>query len=203
PRALETMYNRSGKDIRRLQSEVEKLVGYLGTRKQITVEDVERLFGDFHEAAFYEFNTAVRSADLGRCLVALHENLRIVDHPLQTLASLANEIRKLMVARELLFTVFQPHWKRGMSYNRFKQVVETVREENPHMMEKGRFNLLTNKEYPIYLALKDSQKFSMERLIGIMQAIHEVDVMFKSSRIGSVSPASLMEGLVMKICRPG
>jgi DNA polymerase III delta subunit len=202
PEALEKMYARSGTEIRLLESELGKLVGYVGERRKITSRDVETLFSDFHEAAFFELNNVLRTADLKRCLPALHENLKVVSHPLQTLAAMATEFRRLMVARELLFTVFRSSWKRGMNYQSFLPVLKKAREENPGLTQKGKLNLLTMKEYPLYLYLRDAQKFPMEKLTRIMEAILEADVMMKSSRLGSQAPKAVLENLVMIICAP-
>jgi DNA polymerase III subunit delta len=202
PEALEKMYARSGTEIRRLESELGKLVGYLGERRRITGFDVETLFSDFHEAAFFELNNVLRTADIKRCLPALHENLKLVAHPLQTLASMATEFRRLMVARELLFTVFRSSWKRGMNYQSFLPVLKIAREENPGLTQKGKLNLLAMKEYPLYLYLRDAQKFPMEKLTRILEAILEADVLMKSSRLGSQAPKAVLENLVMIICSP-
>lgn len=200
--ALEKMYSRSGKDIRRLQSELEKLIGYLGDRKEVTPGDVESLFADFHEAAFYDLTTALGTGDLGTCLTALHENMKIVAHPLQTLTTIANYFRRLMVAREMLFTVFRSHWKAGMSYQSFVPLVKKVRSDSVQATDKGKFNLLTMKDYPLYRSLKDAQKFPMERLVRIMEAILEADILMKSTRLGGAAPGSILENLMMEICRP-
>jgi len=200
--ALQKMYSRSGKELRRLHSELEKLIAYVGDRKEVRVKDVENAFNDFHEAAFYELNRALRTGDIKKCLPALHENLKIVEHPLQTLAAIANEFRRLMVAREMLFTVFKSYWERGMTYDQFKRIAPRVKDEHPELMGKGKYNLLSMHEYPLYLFLRDAQKFPMERLTRIMEAILEADVMMKSTKIGSSSPASIMEDLIFTICRP-
>lgn len=200
--ALETMYARAGKDVRRLHTELEKLVGYVGDRTSITDADVEAVFTDFHEAAFYEITRAIRTGDIRKCLPALHENLKIVAHPLLTLAVIANEFRRLMAARELLFTVFRPRWKSTMTYQQFLPVAAQVRAEHPHLCSKGKFSLLSLKDYPLYLYLKDAQKFDMERLIAIMEAVLDADILLKSTRVGGTAPEIVMERLVMKICDP-
>jgi len=203
PDALEKMYARSGKDLRQLHSELSKLVGYLGSREEILGEDVTRVFMDSHEVAFFELNRVIRSGDVSRCLTALHENLKIVAHPLQTLASIANEFRKLMVARELLFTVFRPSWKSGMTFKAFTPILRQIREDRPELTKQGKFNLLAMNDYVLYLMLGDAQRFPLERLIRIVERILEADVMMKSTRVGSRSPEMIMEDLVLFICRPG
>jgi DNA polymerase-3 subunit delta len=202
PAALNKMYGRSGSEMRRLQSELEKLVGYVGTRPSITEDDVDALFSDFHQAAFFELNNILRTGDLTKCLPALHENLKIVAHPLQTLGSIATEFRRLMVARELLFTVFKSTWKPRMQYNGFVSVAKQVRDENPELMGKGKFKLLSMKDYPLFLYLRDAQKFPMNKLMAIMEKVLEVDVKLKSTRLGSRSPETLLEDLVFTICEP-
>lgn len=200
--ALNKMYARSGSEIRTLQSEVEKLIGYAGTRPTITENDVEALFSDFHQAAFFELNNVLRTGDITKCLPALHENLKIVAHPLQTLGSIATEFRRLMIAREMLFTIFKATWKPGMQYNSFAPIAKQVREENPGLTGKGKFKLLSMKEYPLFLYLRDAQKFPMDKLMSIMEKILQVDVKLKSSRLGSKAPQSLLEDLVFTICSP-
>lgn len=200
--AMEKMYTRSGKDLRRLHSEIEKLIGYLGTRKEVTETDVEALFSDFHEAAFFELNSALRTADLAKCLPALHENLKIVSHPLQTLSAMANEVRRLMAARELLFTVFRKSWKPGMTFPTFKALLMRIRQERPELIKKGKFQLISMNEYALYLYLKDAQKFTMERLVRVMEALFEADVRMKSTRLGARAPRVLLEQVLLTLCSP-
>ncbi len=199
PRALQKMYERSGKEIRLLNSELEKLIAYLGDRKEVTVQDVESLFQDFHQAAFYELGRAIKAADPGIQLPALHDNLKVVEHPLFSLGTIANEFRRLMVARELLFTVFKSSWKRGMSYNAFIPVADRAREEHPELCGKGKLDLLSMKDYPLYMLLTEAQRFPLERLIRIMEAIHEADVMIKSTKVGGSRPEYVLENLALLI----
>ncbi|MBI4965718.1 MAG: DNA polymerase III subunit delta [Desulfomonile tiedjei] len=198
--ALETMYARSGKQLRMIHSEVEKLIGYVGDRKEISVKDVQDLFSDFHQVAFFELNNVLRTGDVKKCLPALYENLKIAEHPLQTLGLIASEMRKLMVAREMLFTIFRSSWKPGMQYKEFVSILNKVREENPALMAKGKLKLLSMKDYPLYLYLRDAQRFPMARLTRIMEAVLEADVMMKSTRVGSRSPETIVENLVLTIC---
>ncbi len=199
---LDEMYARSGKELRRLHGEIEKLVGYIGARESVTAKDVQSVVSDFHEASFFDLNNALRTADIRKCLPALHENLKLVDHPLQTLGAIASDMRKLLVARELLFTVFRTGWRPNISFDAFKDLARDARDRHPEMAQKGKYKLLSMKDYPLYLALKDAQRFPMDKLVGIMEALLEADVMLKSSRLGYQSPGSILENLVFTICSP-
>ena len=202
PRAIRVMYSRAGGDLRQLRAEIDKLVAFVGDRKEINVQDVETLFDDSHETEFFEFTNALRSAELAQCLPALHKNLRMVSHPLQTLAIVANDIRRLMVARELLFSTFRETWKPGMSYDDFVPIARKALQDDPRAKEKGTYNLLAMNEYALFNLLKVAQKFTMERLLYIMEAILEADVLLKSSRLGARSPQVIMEQVVYAICKP-
>jgi DNA polymerase-3 subunit delta len=199
--ALEKMYSRTGKDVRRLTGELEKLMAYGGKSTEIKVQDVEEVFADFHETAFYGFTNALRSGDLAASLRALHEALEHVDHPLQILGAVANEFRRMTLAREMLFTVFKQRWKPGLSYNEFVSIAAQTRKENPQLCTQDKFNPLGLSDYPLLLLLKDAQKYPLERLIAIMESILEADLQLKSGGIGSASPERIMENLVLKICR--
>ncbi len=198
--ALEEMYHRSGKELRRIHTELDKLVSFMGTRTQVTVGDVKEAFSDFHQGAVFELNNKLRSGNLAECLNALHEQGRAGMQPLQTLGMIANEFRRLIVAREMLFTVFRGLWKPGMPYNNFVPVAKQARAAHPELCRKDKLNLLSMNDYPLYLCLKDAQRFPMERLAAIMDAIAEADLLLKSSRVASASPESIMERLLYKIC---
>ncbi len=200
PDALNLMYDRSGKDIRRIHSELDKIIAFIGTRKQITSQDVEDLFLDFHEPMFFDFLTVLRTADPTKCIPALMENLKIVAHPLQTLAAITSEYRKIILARELLFTRLRKHWRPNLSYDQFTGIMKDVRSSHSTESLKSRIDPLLMKDYPLYLTLKTAQNYTMEKLIVVMEAILDAETLLKSSRIGSVSPESVLHDLVLKIC---
>jgi hypothetical protein len=58
------------------------------------------------------------------------------------------------------------------------------------------------KDYPLYLYLRDAQKFPMEKLTRIMEAVLGADVLMKSSKLGAHAPRAILENLVLTICTP-
>ncbi|MGC8603408.1 MAG: DNA polymerase III subunit delta [Desulfomonilaceae bacterium] len=201
PEALELAFAKSGKDLRRIRSEFQKIVSYLGNRSEITLHDVQDLFLDFHEAAFFDLSKAIRELNSQKLLVALHENLKIVDHPLQTLAVMASEFRKIIAARELLFTAFRSTWRPNITFDRFVPIVSKVRLENPSQKSsKAKFNLLAQKDFPLFQLLKTAQAFPLEKLTRIMEIILVADMRLKSSKLGSLAPQIILENLVFAIC---
>ena len=198
--ALDLAFARSGKDLRRIRSELEKLVNFVGNRNDINAHDVQQIFSDFHEAAFFDLNRAIRDSDSTKLMAALHENLKVVDHPLQTLAALASEFRKIIVARELLFTNFKSKWKPSMTFEEFAPIANRVRLQNPSVKNaKNKLDLMGQKDFSLFQLLKTAQFFTLERLTKIMEAILQADIQIKSSKLGSYSPEIILENLVLII----
>ncbi|MBD3397464.1 DNA polymerase III subunit delta, partial [Candidatus Micrarchaeota archaeon] len=198
--ALDAVYKRTGTDMRQFYAEVEKLVGYSGARKKITVKDVESIYADFHEIAFFDLNKAIRSGDIKASLIALRDNLSVSEHPLQTLGMIANEFRRLILARELLFTSFKKRWKPNMTYNEFKAAANDVKREVSPRKNLGRLDPISMKEYALYNYMKDAQRFQMATLIQIMEMILETDMQLKGAKGGGGDPEMMVERLVMNIC---
>jgi DNA polymerase III subunit delta len=199
--ALDEIHTRSGKDLRRLHSELQKLVDYVGARKGIEREDIEAVFSDFHEPVFFELTNALRGGNPAKCISALHENLSAVSHPLQALAALASEFRKILAARDLLSTVFRKGWRAGMSYDAFLPVLKEVRGTASAGSPKGKLNILAMKDYSAYMYLSQAQRFSLQSLVGIMEAMLNADIALKSSKLGNQSPQYILEDLVLFICK--
>jgi DNA polymerase-3 subunit delta len=197
--ALDKMYARCGAGMRTLNSELEKLITYLGDRENVTDRDVEELFSDFHQPSFFDLINGLHSGNLAKCVPALHESLKTAQHPLQIVGALAAEFRKIISARELLFTLLRPHWKTGMTYTGFTSMMNNLRSQQPGLLDKKKYKILSMKDYPLFRLLQSAQKFPLERLMGIMEAILQVDIRMKSSALASRAPEMILEDLLIKI----
>lgn len=198
--ALEEMHKRSGSDIRRLNGEIQKLIRYTGDKKEIDKNDVEEVFSDFHETQFFELNRVIRTAEIEKCLPALHASLENSEHPLQALGSIANEFRRLIIARELLFTVFRDTWKPNISFNSMAPLIKEAKGSMEKRKKLGKLDPSSMKEYAIYSYMKDAQRFPLASLISIMEEILKADEEIKSAKIGSNHPEIILESLVVKVC---
>lgn len=196
------MYALTGTNIRRLQSELNKLVSFVGDRTRIDLSDVEALFEDFHEAAFFELSTAMRTGDVITCLRALHQNMKIVAHPLQTLAIIANEVRRLLIAKDLRRTLPAAVWKPGIAYARFKGLLDETLKADAKGKITARIKQSGMKPYTLHLCLEASERFSDSNLVELMEALLEADILLKSSRVGKLGAQSLFETILLKLCSP-
>lgn len=94
------LLDRTGPDLDRLASEIEKLSVYAGEREALSPDDVAELTGDLRDFALYELTDAIGSRRLPEALGLLARLLGQGEAPLRLLGALGNHYRKLLRASE-------------------------------------------------------------------------------------------------------
>ncbi|MBW2280293.1 MAG: DNA polymerase III subunit delta [Deltaproteobacteria bacterium] len=94
------LLDRSGADLDRLASEIEKLSLYAGDRETLTPDDVALLSGDLRDHAIYELTDAIGARRLPEALRVLSQMLEHGAAPLAVLGGLGNHYRRLIRASE-------------------------------------------------------------------------------------------------------
>ncbi len=199
--ALSRMYALAGTDLRRLHAELHKLLNYVGDKRHIDVADVDDVFDDFHNTEFFELTEAIRSADISRCLKALHAHLGVVAHPLQALSIITAEVRRLLMAKELRQTLFSDVWKPGLSFAMFKSVLERKASHHGNPEAAALIAKTNMKPYSLYLSLEASEKFSETRLLLGLEELLAADITLKSSRLGRYGAQAVLENVLLKLVK--
>ncbi len=75
PEASEFMLARTGTSLRDIANEIEKILTYVGDKKEITLDDVLALVGDSREYNVFELQKAVGERSIARALNILHHLL--------------------------------------------------------------------------------------------------------------------------------
>lgn len=130
PAARRALYDRTGFDLRTVAASVEKLVHFTGDANRIDVDDVHQALERTRRDPLYAFTEAVSSRDLRGALFYLHSLLTggDFDHPLPLLAAVANQMRRLLVARDFLDGSYGRVWRPGCAYPQFQsQVMPAVK----------------------------------------------------------------------------
>lgn len=94
------LLDRTGPDLDRLASEIEKLAVYVGERAKLSPDDVADLTGDLRDFALYELTDAIGGRRLPEALGLLSRLLAQGEEPLVLLAGLGNHYRRLLRASE-------------------------------------------------------------------------------------------------------
>jgi DNA polymerase-3 subunit delta len=177
---------RAGDELRGLQEELEKLLLYVGDRPSIRIQDVDLIFVDRGEGWVFDLTRSIGERNALDALAHLARLLGQGEHPLRLLGTIAAEVRKLLVARQLLDGELRGRWKRGMSYQQFQQNVLMTGAP-----------VLTRNPYGDYMCFQRADRFSLGELRAHLAGIHEADFRLKSA---ANSQQLVMEKFILNMC---
>ena len=121
--AYRALLDMTGFDLRVFCGSLEKLVDYIGKRSAITVQDVEAVLKRTKKDPIYEFTNAVADRRIESVLFFLNSLLAADFHPLQILAAVVNQVRRLTLAKDFVENQPSSGWHAGLSFNAFQQRV--------------------------------------------------------------------------------
>ena len=110
----------TGFDLRTLSGNLEKLISFVGDRKTITDADVTTVLRRTRKDPIFEFTNAVADRDLPASLFFMKSLLDDGIHPLQLLAAVANQIRRLLLAKDFIVRDRGRSWSARMTFPQFK-----------------------------------------------------------------------------------
>jgi DNA polymerase-3 subunit delta len=111
----------TGFDLRTFCGSLEKLVDYVGNKNTIRVKDVESVLKRTKKDPIYDFTNAIADRQIEKALFFLSSLLEAEFHPLQILAAIANQVRKLMLAKDFTKSPRAKAWSAGISFTVFQQ----------------------------------------------------------------------------------
>jgi DNA polymerase-3 subunit delta len=187
PQAREMILARAGEQLWSFYQEIEKMLLYAGDEPVIKVSDVAEVFLDQGEGWVFDLTGALGQRDTLGALRHLHRLLSQGEPPLKLLATIAGEIRKLLIARQLIEGELRPRWKSQMSFNQFQA---TVLAQGPP--------LLARNPYADYMCFLRADNFKVAELLRYLELICQTDIRLKSS---GGAPQRVMERLVLQMCR--
>ena len=213
----------TGFDLRTLSDNTEKLISYVGNRPTITDADVTKVLKRTRKDPIFDFTNAVADRNLIAVLPLMNRLLDDELHPLQLLAAVANQVRRLLVAKAFIVQDRGRTWSRGMSFPQFKsapfKAVLTADEHytslsaslnadtSPSVKGKkkkkppaGDLLLAKNPKspFPVYQTLKKADNFSQKELVSALIELSDIDLKMKST---GQAPNLLLEKFLIQLCR--
>jgi DNA polymerase-3 subunit delta len=125
-KAYRDMYELTGFDIDTFSDNLEKLIDYVGDEKEITAKDVAFVLKRTRKDPIYELTNAVAERNAEQSLFFLNSLLLENFHPLQILASITNQIRKLVVIKDFVESSHGSLWNPEMQYSQFENRMMTA-----------------------------------------------------------------------------
>lgn len=210
----------TGFDLRTFTQNVEKLIAYSGQRQDITGQDIDHVLRSTKSDPIYEFTNAVADRNGAQALQLMNTLLRDKWHPLQILSALANQIRKLLMAKDFTQSESGRIWSPGISYHQFQQQVlplvqahddqiqlriEQWQVSNEAKTSSGdkksaaemRIAPNPKNSYPVYQTLVKSDRFTRRSLLAALFRLNQADLTLKSS---GHDTALVLKSLVLEIC---
>jgi DNA polymerase-3 subunit delta len=118
--AFQALCDMTGFDLRTFAGNLDMLISFVGERDRITADDVMQVVRRSKSDPIYEFTNAVGDRNLETALFYMNSIISDQLHPLQILAALVNQVRRLLVARDFLESAHGAGWHAGMSYPTFQ-----------------------------------------------------------------------------------
>ncbi len=135
--AYAALLDMTGFDLRTFCGNLEKLVDYVGQRDAITVKDVTSVLKRTKQDPIYDLTNAVADRQVSRALFFMNSLLAAGFHPLQILAAIVNQIRRLILAKDYTDSPQAKGWHAGVSYNVFQQNIMPSVLEYDHSLQQA------------------------------------------------------------------
>jgi DNA polymerase-3 subunit delta len=164
-KAAATLAQLIGGDLRRLDSELQKLVTYVNAARPIKEEDVTRLVSASIEANVFDLVDALGRRDGPRAIRELHRLLDLGENPLGLLAMITRQFRLLIQVKEL-----QEKSTPG------PEMAKTL-GQHPFVIEK---------------IGQQARNFTIEQLERIYAHLLDLDVGIKTGEVGDVLALDLL-----------
>jgi len=232
PGARRALYDLTGFDLRTVAANVEKLAHFTGQRDKIEVADIKQVLERTRRDPLYELTEAVSNRNLGQALFYLQSLLNggDFDHPLPLLAAVANQMRRLLVAKEFTASPHGRLWHRGCSYPQFQsQVLPAIKAYDEALQSRldawrqtlnaptapqgkkrgkktnatGRSDLfLAAKGRSPYPIYKTLQKAERFTLLELKQAMQKISAADQQLKRSGQSGRLILEHLILWVCQP-
>jgi len=220
--AVELLIELTGFDLRTFAGNIEKLISYTGERPAISAEDVETVLSRTRKDPLYELTNAVAERNVRSAVFFMNSLLADNYHPLQLLAAVANQVRKLLIVRDFLeSSLGRRSWQGGKNYQRFKDAVipamqaydeamlaacenRTAPEKaaSPGKKDRVKTDLAIVKNpqnpYPVLQTAQKAEGFTLQELRSALAIVAEADRELKST---SRDNRLVLENLILAICR--
>lgn len=122
--ASDSLVEMTGFDLRTFTSNLEKLISFVGDRTEIRIDDVETVLHRTKKDPLYELTNSVAERNILDAIFFLDSLLSDNFHPLQMLAAITNQVRKLLVIRDFMESPYGKSWQGPQTnYQRFQDAV--------------------------------------------------------------------------------
>jgi DNA polymerase III subunit delta len=195
--AVTAIVDRTGFSVRGLESEVEKILLYVGSRPDVSATDVMAVLSTSREAGVFDLTNAMSARDAGKALVALRGLLAQREPVQRILGMLAGEIRMLLLARCVLDARLGGQLDPTMPFPAFQARILPRLKETREGDDGSAAQFAEMHPFRAFNVLRSASRFSLQELLRALEAIQETDLALKTS---GHPEGLLLERLLIAIC---
>ncbi len=226
PDARTLLVELAGFNLRAVTNSVKQLASFIGERDTIAAEDVRQVVRKTKQDPIFNFTNAITSRDRAAALFFLNSLLADNMYPLQLLAAMANQIRKLIHVKGFTESPAGTVWQPNCPYPEFtNRVIPVIVDYDQNLSAEidrwgkalspqadakrgkkkkpgkiaGDLMIARNPRnaYPVYKLFKNAERFTKTDLLTCIDLLDKTDRRLKST---SMEPRLVLEEVVMTIC---
>jgi DNA polymerase III subunit delta len=231
PAAFQALFDKTGFDLRGFSLNLEKLIQYCGERPKITPQDVAAVLVRTKKDPIYEMTQAVSDGNLAGTLFYMRSLSADGIHPLQMLAAIHNQVRKLLMAKAFVESKEGRAWTPSCTYDHFRYKVmpavvefdrqfvakleqwndqlKETRAEEPKSKKKKAKPRQPKTDLPLvknpnnaYPVFQTIKKADRYSMDDLLNFVMLITDTDRSLKTSGQNPILALEALAMKMCRP-
>jgi DNA polymerase-3 subunit delta len=197
--ALQAIVERTGFSVRTLDSELEKILLYLGTRTEVQRSDVLAVLSSSREASIFDLTNALETGDAAAALRALRALAVQREAALPILGMTASAVRNLILARCVLDRHFGGRFDPRTQYGAFQARVLSSLSADATGDDRAAAKIREMNPFRAFNLLRAAGRFTQADLLERLQAIHDADLALKTT---GQPEALILETLILTLCGP-
>lgn len=190
--SLELFVMLAGADTRQIDSELEKIDTYLGSRREITVDDVRLMVPLTHAGVVFEIGNALQKKNGARALELVDQQMARKESAVGILrASIIPTVRNLFMAAAAGNGRKLP----SNNYNQYAAALNAIPERERAWLPQKKAGGVN--AYPLFLASRSATNFSLPKLRQAMQSCLEADKCLVTT---GLDDRMVLHRLIVTIC---
>ena len=195
--AVAAIVERTGFSVRALDSELEKILLYVGSGAEIRRADALAVLSNSREASIFDLTNALEGRDTAGSLRALRA-LAVQREPAQAiLGMVAAALRGLIVARAVLDRRLDGQLDPRMTYATFQARVVPRLAAEAGTDDGSAAKIRGMHPFRAFNLLRAASRFTQAELVGGLEAVHAADLALKS---GGQPEGVVLEMLAVTLC---
>ena len=195
--AVAAIVERTGFSVRALDSELEKILLYVGDRAEIRAADVLQVLSNTREASIFDLTNAIEERDAARAIRALRALAAQREAAQAILGMCAGTVRGLLVARCALEKRLDGRVDPRATYATFQARVVPRLAPDAGEDDGSVAKLRGMHPFRAFNLLKAGSRFTQAELLRGLTAIHDADLALKTS---GQAEGTILETVALKLC---